>query len=82
MAPKKVVKYTTETFSKFVTDSMIKNKDNIPALVELGELVVTHWQLASFDIPKPEVRQLCDILFEHDLPINIKLNTVLVSLHF
>ena len=79
MAPKKVVKYTTETFSKFVTDSIAKNKDNIPALVELGELVVTHWQLASFDIPKPAVRQLCDILFEHELPVNINLNTVLVS---
>ena len=76
MAPKK---YTTETFSKYVTDSIAKNKEDIPALVKLGELVVTHWQLASFDIPKPAVRQLCDILFEHELLVNINLNTVLVT---
>ena len=77
MAPRKtkVIPYTTETFAKFITDSIASNS-NLP---ELGELVVVKWQLAEFDIPRDAVRKLCDVLFEQDLPINCLLNTVLVS---
>ena len=83
MAPKTkktTVEFTTETFVKHITDKM--KKPTISSMTELGELVVQQWQLALFEMPKEEVKAVCDYIYDNEGPRDLcaSLNSVVFSI--